>query len=192
MYEIAVLGNLGTFWGSVKIKTTFATSEKDVNEVIQAMMSNSLNRNRLIGLDMIPIRSTTGKTRYAILQLCDSTQCLIVRIHSSSDLPLSLYNFLILPSFTFAGFGIKDTIASLKKDYAIVCKNVLEVGTAMWSSVEYNCQFLSEPFQNMRILHICNIAEPWGSNFYLTEDEIKLAVSNAFHAFRIAKTMLKF
>ncbi|CAL9234502.1 unnamed protein product [Arabidopsis halleri] len=182
---------------NVKIDTTIATTEEEINEGIQALLSNTSNHNRLIGLDMIPFRvapepsSTSGKpSNAAILQLYDSTQCLIIRLHSLHDVPESLYNFLILPAFTFAGFGIKDTIASLKKDYGYVCKNVLEVGRAVWTSYKCDTQLLCDEFVYMRIPQVSSISKPWGSSFELTEDEIKLAVSNAFDAFHIAKILL--
>ncbi|XP_002880908.2 uncharacterized protein LOC9315150 [Arabidopsis lyrata subsp. lyrata] len=183
--------------GHVKIDTTIATTEEEINEGIQALLSNTSNHNRLIGLDMITFRvapepsSTSGKpSNAAILQLYDSTQCLIIWLHSLHDVPESLYNFLILPAFTFAGFGIKDTIASLKKDYGYVCKNVLEVGRAVWTSYKCDTQLLRDEFVYMRIPQVSSISKPWGSSFELTEDEIKLAVSNAFYAFRIAKILL--
>lgn len=98
------LGDHGSYWGHVEIETTIATTEERINEGIQALLSNTSNLNRLIGLDMIPFRvapepsSTSGKpSNAAILQLYDSTQCLIIRLHSLHDVPESLYNFLILP-----------------------------------------------------------------------------------------------
>ncbi|ESQ29717.1 hypothetical protein EUTSA_v10024031mg [Eutrema salsugineum] len=181
-------------WGSVE--TIIATKEEQVDEAIKALMSNSSNQESVIGLDMIPIRaapgsSTSGKTSSAILQLCDTSNCLVVRLHSVNAVPESLYNFLILPNFTFAGFGIKDTKVRLEKDYGLVCKNVFEVGPAMWNP---SCQPLRQPLRqtmkNMCMPPTSRISEPWGSNFELTEDEITVAVSNAFFAFCNAETML--
>ncbi|CAA7025507.1 unnamed protein product [Microthlaspi erraticum] len=174
--------------GIARIKTTIAKYQKQVDEAIQALMSSSMNRNRLIGLDTIQWQTPSGKSKIALLQLSDGSQCLIVRIVYFYRLPQSLFNFLSFPGFTFVGFGIKDAMASLREEHGLVCKNVLEAGhSGSRSSMLY---LVKNELRTMPIPPIHYMPATWCPEDDLTDDLVKLAVSNAHTAFRIRDKLI--
>lgn len=139
---------------------------------------------------------TTGnaagrKGSLAVLQLCDERQCLIVRLVSFNyGLPQSLYNFLSLPSFTFVGFGIKDAMASLREEYGLLFKNALEAGhSGSPSSPDPSVNYV---LRSMNIPPTHCISDSWHPRDKLTEDLIKLAVSNDHAAFHIGDIIIDY
>ncbi|KAF3574472.1 hypothetical protein F2Q69_00062461 [Brassica cretica] len=106
-------------------------------------------------------------TKTVLLQLCDGDHCLIVQLHPYDyvELPLSLFNFLNLPDFTFVGIGIKKSLMMLESEFGLTCKNAVDIGPAS------------------------PVFEDWCTHA-LSKDQIKLAVSNAYLAFRIGIFLL--
>jgi hypothetical protein len=62
------------------------------------------------------------------VQLCDGDSCLIVLLSDQITVPPSLVNFLRLPNYSFVGFGIKDNVAKLEKNFGFGCRNAIELG----------------------------------------------------------------
>lgn len=168
------------------IKTTIATNQEQVDEGVKALMSNYDNYRRLIGLDVIKKRDPwTNSSKAILLQLGDGIQCVIIRLHCFDTLPESLYNFLSVPAFTFSGFGIKNTMSILNKDYGLLCKNTLEVGQSGWYYHPRNSA--TDALMSMRIPSCSFISDFWDAEVDLTEEMIHLAASNAAAAFRLGE-----
>lgn len=81
------------------------------------------------------------------------------------------------------GFGIKDAMARLWKEYGFMCKNPSLWRSSMVSSGNDVVTTMHVP-PTYCISNICD------ANFNLTEDLIKLAVSNAQAAFHIGDLLL--
>lgn len=172
-------------FGCNKIKTTIATNQEQVDEAVKALMSNNGNYKRLIGLDIITKRDpSTNSSKAMLLQLGDGIQCVIIRLHCFDTLPESLYNFLSVPAFTFSGFGIKNTLSILKKDYGLLCKNTLEVGQSAWYHLIFPA---TDTISSMCIPSCSFITDVWDAEVDLTGEMIYLAASNAFGAFRLGE-----
>jgi hypothetical protein len=62
------------------------------------------------------------------VQLCDGDSCLIILLSDQNTVPPSLVNFLRLPNYTFVGFGIKDNVAKLEKNFGFGFRNAIELG----------------------------------------------------------------
>ncbi|KAL9282760.1 putative ribonuclease H-like superfamily [Arabidopsis thaliana] len=114
--------------GIDSIKTTVTEKERDINRLVKTFLSNKNNRKKIIGLDTE--------------RLCDGDNCLIVQLPDEDEdegegeddnLPLSLFNFLNLPEFTFVGIGINKTMMRLEREFGLTCKNVVEIGPATWN-----------------------------------------------------------
>ncbi|CAE6162584.1 unnamed protein product [Arabidopsis arenosa] len=169
-------------------KTTIAIDQKQVDECIQALMSNSKNLKRLIGVDTLSSRTAPGITSIAVLHLCDGNQSLIVRLTSFHTIPESLYNFLSLPGFTFVGFGINDAMSRLWNEYGFVCKNTFEARSSLWCSDTDS--YVNFVVRTMHVPPTQCISDIWDCKGNLTEDLIDLTVSNAIAALRIGDKLL--
>ncbi|KAL5716124.1 hypothetical protein ACHQM5_017854 [Ranunculus cassubicifolius] len=69
--------------------------------------------------------SIVGKV--PILALCVREHCVILQLLKFKKIPDSLYNFLAQTAITFVGFGIKDSVARLHRDYGIDCRNAIDL-----------------------------------------------------------------
>ncbi|CAA7031902.1 unnamed protein product [Microthlaspi erraticum] len=173
----------------MSIARMIASNQEQVDQGIKALMSNPRNVSRSIGLDIITKRAPLANSTTVLLQLSDGTLCLIIQLLSfhNNYLPDSLYYFLSLPAFTFAGFGIKDTMPILKKDYGLVCKNTLEVGPSAWDHKR------ASNISILRSMHVPEFRSFSGfcnAELNLTGEMINLAVSNAYAAFRLGEDFL--
>ncbi|KAL9813604.1 putative ribonuclease H-like superfamily [Arabidopsis thaliana] len=128
--------------GIDSIKTTVTEKERDINRLVKTFSSNKNNRKKIIGLDTERVQKGRKLNKTVLLQLCDGDNCLIVQLPDEDEdegegeddnLPLSLFNFLNLPEFTFVGIGINKTMMRLESEFGLTCKNVVEIGPATWN-----------------------------------------------------------
>ncbi|VYS69686.1 unnamed protein product [Arabidopsis thaliana] len=99
--------------GIDSIKTTVTEKERDINRLVKTFLSNKNNRKKII------------------VQLPDEDED--EGEGEDDNLPLSLFNFLNLPEFTFVGIGINKTMMRLEREFGLTCKNVVEIGPATWN-----------------------------------------------------------
>ncbi|CAN7062643.1 unnamed protein product [Brassica oleracea var. botrytis] len=153
--------------GVARVETTVTRETSEFNRLVKTFLSNNLNMKKIIGLDTERAMKPGKLTKTVLLQLCDGDHCLIVQLHPYDyvELPLSLFNFLNLPNFTFVGIGINKSLMMLESEFGLTCKNAVDIGPAYPDF------------------------EDWCTHA-LSKDQIKLAVSNAYLAFRIGIFLL--
>ncbi|CAH8319468.1 unnamed protein product [Eruca vesicaria subsp. sativa] len=179
--------------GGTRIETTVTREPSEINRLVMTFLSNDkFGRNKIIGLDTERARSFSPKT--VLLQLCDGDYCLIIQLSSFNHvkLPLSLYNFLNLPDFTFVGIGMNKSLKMLESEFGLTCKNAVEIGPPKRSLMTYNMHYLNitraDIVQNEPASPIFG---DWGASV-LSENQIILAVSNAYLAFGLGNNMLEY
>ncbi|CAH2070020.1 unnamed protein product [Thlaspi arvense] len=180
--------------GVASIKTTITEKERDINRLVKTFLSNKNNTKKIIGLDTERVQKGRKQNKTALLQLCDEDNCLIVYLPSDEDddgLPLSLFNFLNLPDFTFVGIGINNTLMKLESEFGLTCKNAVDVGSATWN-LSSNRKAADLEFL---IGNINSTEKPTSAVFddwddLLNKNQIKLAASNAYLAFGIGNVLL--
>lgn len=179
--------------GIDSIKTTVTEKESDINRLVKTFLSNKNNRKKIIGLDTERVQKGRKLNKTVLLQLCDGDNCLIVQLPNEGEddnLPLSLFNFLNLPEFTFVGIGINKTMIRLESEFGLTCKNVVEIGPATWKLTDMTADV------KFRISTIVSTERPTNAilddweKFVLNKNQIKLAASNAYFAFGIGNILL--
>ncbi|CAA7023645.1 unnamed protein product [Microthlaspi erraticum] len=85
---------------------------------------------------------------------------------------------------------MKETKATLDKEYGLVCKNALEVGTSEWWNLD--CGYALPPSFDLMSMELPtqHIADAWFSEAELTESDVRMAYSNAYAAFCIGRRMV--
>jgi len=94
--------------------------------------SNSNHKTKVIGFDTEwlannPDVSSRSSSKCSTVQLCDGYFCLIIQLSHFVTVLESLVNFLSQPNYMFVGFGIKDNVAKLEKNYGFECRNRVEL-----------------------------------------------------------------
>ena len=136
-----------------------------------------------------------------ILQLCNGDSCAIIQLQQLDSVPVSLFNFLRLPEFTFVGIGIKESIAKLEKEYGIGCKNAVELGPFAASVMgmhrlgacglgELAHVINSIKLQSQRFSSLV-VSKDWGSKF-LIKPRIQYAIINVYAYHRIASKLHRY
>ncbi|XP_020881920.1 uncharacterized protein LOC9314517 [Arabidopsis lyrata subsp. lyrata] len=178
--------------GIARIKTIVTDKDSDIKLAVETFLSNKKNTKKIIGLETERVQKARKQFKTVLLQLCDGDHCLIVKLpcEESVNLPVSLFNFLNLPQFTFVGFDIKKTLVKLESEWGLTCKNSVEINPTTWNLPDMTNV-------GRRMMHTCvfsqrptsPIFEEW-DQCVLTKDQIKLATSNAYFAFGIGGVML--
>ncbi|CDY11414.1 BnaA09g39800D [Brassica napus] len=107
------------------------------------------------------------------------------------DLPRSLFNFLNLPDYTFVGIGIKKSLKMLESEFGLTCKNAVEIGPPTRNLMTFEMTHLKHMMGNIVRNELTSpIFDDWGAN--LNENQIKLAVSNAYLAFGMGNNLLHY
>ncbi|ESQ43838.1 hypothetical protein EUTSA_v10006447mg [Eutrema salsugineum] len=185
--------------GAARIKTTVTEKESDINRVVKTFLSNNNNQKKIIGLDTERAQKAKKQIKTALLQLCDGDNCLIVQLPSDDDddddeddenLPLSLFNFLNLPDFTFVGIGINKTLMKLESEFGLTCKNAVEIGPSTWNQISNKTADVKSHIDNVvSSTEKPTVFDDW-DKFLLSKKQIKLAASNAYLAFGIGNVLL--
>lgn len=178
--------------GVARVETTVTRETSEINRLVKTFLSDNLNMKKIIGLDTERAMKPGKLTKTVLLQLCDGDHCLIVQLHPYDyvELPLSLFNFLNLPDFTLVGISINKSLMMLESEFGLTCKNAVDIGPASWyltkKAAHLSCKMDDIlPTQ----LPASPVFEDWCTHA-LSKDQIKLAVSNAYLAFRIGIFLL--
>lgn len=116
--------------GVATIKTTVTRETSEINRLVKTFLSNNRDKKKIIGLDTERALDGIRQNKTVLLQLCDGNCCLIVQLPPSDiNVPVSLFNFLNLPGFTFVGIGIDKSLKMLETEFGLTCKNAVEIGT---------------------------------------------------------------
>ncbi|CAH8295166.1 unnamed protein product [Eruca vesicaria subsp. sativa] len=172
--------------GVTRIKTTVTRETSDINRLVKTFLSNNRNRKKIIGLDTERARQGIRETKTVLLQLCDGDNCLMVQLPSNDlNLPLSLFNFLNFPDFTFVGISINKSLNMLYSEFGLTCKNVVEIGRPTPDLMTDEMADIIQKAQTSTVLN------DW-SSWDLNKNQIKLAVSNAYLAFGMGNILLAY
>ena len=191
----------------IKVKTTLANTDVEVDDQVATFLQNK-DGKKVVGLDtewqLVQDEDTKSETdqyrsEVAILQLCNGDSCAIIQLQQLDSVPVSLFNFLRLPEFTFVGIGIKESIAKLGKQYGIGCKNAVELGPFAASVMgmphlsacglgELAYVINSIKLQGQRFSSLV-VSKDWGSKF-LSKPCIQYATINVYACHRIANKLL--
>jgi hypothetical protein len=60
-----------------------------------------------------------------VLKLCAEDFCVIVHLLHFKKMPTSLHKFFDVSDIILVGFGIKQNLCDLQRDYGIQCRNVV-------------------------------------------------------------------
>ncbi|XP_058761165.1 uncharacterized protein LOC131634514 [Vicia villosa] len=102
--------------------------DKHIISRFQFPTKGSKHETRVFGFDTewVVHEHEVSSAKCASVQLCYGNSCLIILLRFGR-VPQSLVNFLHNPDYTFVGFGIKDNIAKLEKNYGFGCRNAVEL-----------------------------------------------------------------
>ncbi|KAL0715016.1 hypothetical protein Bca4012_021995 [Brassica carinata] len=171
--------------GVATIKTTVTSEISEINRLVKTFLSNN---KKIIGLDTERAIKIGKLPKTVLLQLYDGDYCLVVQLPSEDDavLPLSLFNFLNLPDLTFVGVGIHKSLMMLEREFGFTCKNAADIGPASWNLMSKKgaarlTYKMGDIFPTQK--PTSPVFDDWSTSA-LNEDQIKLAVSNAYLAFR--------
>ncbi|KAJ4896413.1 hypothetical protein Rs2_23207 [Raphanus sativus] len=93
--------------GVATIRTTVTRETSKINRLVKTFLTNNREKKKIIGLDTERALYGIRQSKTVLLQLCDGNCCLIVQLPPNDlNLPVSLFNFLNLPGFTFVGIGL--------------------------------------------------------------------------------------
>ncbi|GAU36403.1 hypothetical protein TSUD_38700 [Trifolium subterraneum] len=128
----------------VQIKTIVTSNENEIDKHLSSFFRPPNNhQTQVIGFDVEwslvynSEEALCAKSKCATLQLCDGHTCLIIQLNHLPNFKgifypqyvyKSLLNFLRQPNVTFVGFGIKDTLPKLEKQFGFGIRNVVELG----------------------------------------------------------------
>ncbi|KAJ0246432.1 hypothetical protein HA466_0169720 [Hirschfeldia incana] len=177
--------------GVARIETTVTRETSVINRLVKTFLSNdNYDRKKIIGLDIERVQKGSTRNKTVLLQLCDGRYCLIVHIprDCSITLPRSLFNFLNLPYFTFVGIGINKSLMMLESDFGLTCKNAVDVRFPPCVMAHNTAHLMSDIVQNELT---SPILDDWGA-WDLKENQIKLAVSNAYLAYGLGISQLAY
>ncbi|KAF8045276.1 hypothetical protein N665_5291s0003 [Sinapis alba] len=180
--------------GVATIKTTVTGEINEINHLVKTFLSNNSDRKKIIGLDTERAMKPGKQNKTVLLQLCDGDYCLIVQLppYEYVELPISLFNFLNLPDFTFVGVGINKSLKMLESEFGFTCKNAVDIGPASWNLMTNKaaanlCCKMGDIFPTQK--PTSPVFDDWCTSA-LTKDQIKLAVSNAYLAFGSGNLLL--
>ncbi|WZZ18182.1 uncharacterized protein LOC106365118 [Brassica napus] len=179
--------------GVARIETTVTIGTSEINRLVKTFLSNNnCNSKKIIGLGTEQAQKSSNKKKTVLLQLCDGRYCLIVQLSSHGlALPRSLFNFLNLPDYTFVVIGIKKPLKMLESEFGLTCKNAVEIGPPTRNLMTLEMTHLKHMMGNIvRNELTSTIFDDWGAN--LNENQIKLAVSNAYLAFGMGNNLLHY
>lgn len=177
--------------GVALIQTTVTRKGSDIDRLVEAFLSNKKNTKKIIGLDTERAQKFGRRVEIVWLQLCDGDHCLVVQPPSVADnLPLSLFNFLNLPDFTFVGIDIKNTLMKLESEWGLTCKNAVELSPATWNLTN---KAAGEIYLIRDVVSTLKPTSPvfddW-DKLLINKNQIKLAAMNAYFAFGIGNVLL--
>ncbi|CAG7866226.1 unnamed protein product [Brassica rapa] len=179
--------------GVAKIETTVTRQTSEINRLVKTFLSNNnYYSKKIIGLGTEQAQKYSNRNKTVLLQLCDGRYCLIVQLSSHGlALPRSLFNFLNLPDYTFVGIGIKKSLKMLESEFGLTCKNAVEIGPPTRNLMTLEMTHLKHMMGNIVRNELTSpIFDDWGAN--LKENQIKLAVSNAYLAFGMGNNLLHY
>lgn len=116
----------------VAVKTTVTNSASFVDSFITELIlscnytNSSSSRPPIIGFHV----EFTDEIKAATLQLCSGSRCIIIQLNkmvTNNSVPQSLINFLAAPLFCFVGVEIFQSLALLRREYGIVCRNAVDL-----------------------------------------------------------------
>ncbi|CAB4271890.1 unnamed protein product [Prunus armeniaca] len=114
------------------VKTTVINSASFVDSFITELIlscnytNSSSSRPPIIGFHV----EFTDEIKAATLQLCSGSRCIIIQLNkmvTNNSVPQSLINFLAAPLFCFVGVDIFQSLALLRREYGIVCRNAVDL-----------------------------------------------------------------
>jgi hypothetical protein len=126
-----------------QIKTIVTSDEQEIQRSLSSFLRPpNHHQTQVIGFDVewSLVRSYEeeihAKSKCSTLQLCDGHTCLIILLNHIPNFGSSfckyvyksLLKFLRQPNVTFVGFGIKDNLAKLEKQYGFGIRNAVELG----------------------------------------------------------------
>ncbi|PQQ02590.1 uncharacterized protein Pyn_40497 [Prunus yedoensis var. nudiflora] len=120
----------------VAVKTTVTDSVSFVDSFITELIlscnytNSSSSRPPIIGFDVEFTESAIDGIKAATLQICSGSRCIIIQLNktrANNSVPQSLINFLAAPLFCFVGVGIFQSLALLKREHGIECRNVVDL-----------------------------------------------------------------
>jgi hypothetical protein len=126
-----------------QINTIVTSNEKEIEQNLSYFLHPpNQHQTKVIGFDVewSLVRSSEvafyAESKCATLQLCDGHTCLIIQLNRIPNFDYSCYNyvyksllkFLRQPNVTFVGFGIKDNLAKLEKQFGFGIRNAVELG----------------------------------------------------------------
>jgi hypothetical protein len=123
--------------GYDKIKTTVVTNELrledvlfDLFSVIDKKSDEIMKFQRIVGFGIEKSFSSSTINgvvieKVAVLKLCAEDFCVIVHLLHLKKMPTSLHKFFDVSDIILVGFGIKQNLCDLQRDYGIQCRNVV-------------------------------------------------------------------
>ncbi|KAF5194927.1 Werner syndrome-like exonuclease-like protein [Thalictrum thalictroides] len=151
-----------------------------------------------------PVKSVVGlaielsyKSKVPVLALWSRNHGVIVHLLHFESIPTSLFNFLSLSEITFVGIQIKDSIARLKRDYGLECRNATDLGQLAAAVLEkpylsccglQHLSFLVLGFE-WSLSDSTVITSPWNA-LDLKEGQVKKVGTSAHFSFSIGNKLL--
>ncbi|GLT91154.1 hypothetical protein SLE2022_090560 [Rubroshorea leprosula] len=157
----------------------------------------SRQTERLIGLDIEwrpnPNPKINSNNPAATLQLCARETCLIVQLLYVTEIPVSLFDFMADPCYTFVGVGVGGDGKKLQKDYGLGVRNVVDLrtlGAMRWGRKDFErmgLKALAWEVLKWGMEKPMNVTlSPW-DNDSLTYAQIQYACIDAFVSFELGR-----
>ena len=165
---------------------TIVTHDPNVITSVLERMEN--NYCGFLGFDM----EWEPDSKAALIQICDSTTCLIVQmLHlESPTLPEKLISFLENPSLFKFGVRIHNDVNKLARDFGIFMEGEIDLG-----DTEYFAHLRSRSLQNLTKIVLRKdldksprLSTRWGDK-HLSDSGVKYAAADAFAAFEIQRVI---
>ncbi|KAL6285061.1 hypothetical protein ACE6H2_009451 [Prunus campanulata] len=175
----------------VAVKTTVTDSVSFVDSFITELIlscnytNSSSSRPPIIGFDVEFTESAIDGIKAATLQICSGSRCIIIQLNkmrANNSVPQSLINFLAAPLFCFVGVGIFQSLALLKREHGIECRNVVDLRLMLNMAVASGAVEL-EP----KPLSV--VTGDWGAE-NLSMEQIQSAASVAFSFFNFGNLLV--
>ncbi|CAA7028926.1 unnamed protein product [Microthlaspi erraticum] len=182
--------------GGASIRTTAVASTDNygsVHTLVKIFLSNTKNMKKIIDLSTERAQKAGNQTKTVLLQLCDGDHCLIFKLPSDEDkipVPVSLFNFLNLPDFTFVGIGINKTLENLESEFGLTCNNAVEIGPSSWdllNKTEESCRIVRRFISTTE--PTSTVSDDW-NDFSNGHNQVELATANAYLAFIIGNMLM--
>ncbi|KAH7844541.1 hypothetical protein Vadar_029135 [Vaccinium darrowii] len=161
----------------------------------------SIHRRRLhsliVGLDVEwrPNRFRNQQNPVATLQLCVGRRCLIFQLLYSPYIPLSLFNFLSNPSYTFVGVGIDKDVEKLTRDYGLSVANTVDLrllaaeGYGVWDLRNTGLTVLARLVLGLEVVKPRRVTMSMWDTDYLYPAQVQYACIDAFVSFEIGRRL---